>query len=87
MAKNYWEYENPLVIETTKNVLRYFPQAGKLQVSLPSWTNDKGEEQPGKTVTLDVESLQLSEDREKAIDILQSVLAELEAEEKGEQSA
>jgi len=55
---NYWEHETPKVVDTGKNVLRYFPEAGKLQISMPYWTNDAGEERPGKTVTLDLTAVQ-----------------------------
>jgi len=76
----YWHEEQPEVLETEKNVLRWFPRAGKLQVALPYWFDTQGMKHPGKTVTLDVEALQLSQDRERAVGILQEVLADLDAE-------
>ena len=57
MANNYWEQETPVEVDTGKNILRYFKQAGKLQVSMPYWTNDAGEKRQGKTVTLDIAAL------------------------------
>ncbi len=81
MAGRYWEEETPVVVETAKNVLRWFPRAGKLQISLPNWTDKEGSEKPGKTVTLDVEALQVSEDRERAAEMLRGVLSDLEGEE------
>lgn len=50
----WWENETPQTIETDKNVMRYYPQAEKLQVSRPNWTDDYGESKPGKTVVLDL---------------------------------
>lgn len=62
MANNYWEKETPETATTTKNILRYFPEAGKLQISMPSWKNEAGEEKTGKTVTLDITALKTSPD-------------------------
>lgn len=53
----YWEKEEPKVARSAANVLRWYEQADKLQVSQPDWTNDKGEECHGKTVTLDLTAL------------------------------
>ena len=68
----YWENERPQTATTTKNVLTYNPQAGKLHVSRPAWTNDEGEEKPGKTVVLDVAALHACA---PALAILKDVLA------------
>lgn len=53
----YWNNEIPVEFDTGKNVLRYFKQAGKLQICMPYWTDNHGEQKPGKTVTLDVFAL------------------------------
>jgi hypothetical protein len=53
----YWECEVPTVADTGKNILRYFKDAGKLQVSMPNWTDANGETKPGKAVTLDLAAL------------------------------
>lgn len=53
----YWENENPIEVKTSKNILRYFKQAGKLQISNPDWEDDSGNVKRGKTVTLDIFSL------------------------------
>ena len=71
MANNYWEHETPVVVDTGKNVLRYFDQAGKLQVSMPYWTNDAGEQRPGKTVTMDVAALLMSPD---ALEVVRKII-------------
>ena len=53
----YWNAEEPEYAETCKNVIRYFQAAKKLQISNPYWTNDAGEQMPGKTVALDLKAL------------------------------
>ena len=59
MASNrYWERETPLVCETTKNTLRWFSEAGRLQVSAALWEDKTtGEQRPGKMVSLNVTAL------------------------------
>ena len=54
---SYWDDEKPVVADTGKNELEYFPQAGKLTISRPSWTDGHGEVRRGKTVTLDLEAV------------------------------
>jgi len=73
---NYWEAEKPQTADTGRNVLRWFQKAGKLQVALPPWTDKKdGQQKPGKSVTLDLEAVQLNPG---AADILRQVVAEME---------
>ena len=57
MKNNYWENETPVEVDTGKNILKYFKQAGKLQISMPYWEDDAGERRQGKTVTLDLTAL------------------------------
>lgn len=59
MASNrYWERETPLICETSKNSLRWFPEAGRLQVSAAPWEDKTtGEQRPGKMVSLNVTAL------------------------------
>lgn len=58
MANRYWEHETPLICETTKNSLRWFPEAGRLQVSAAPWEDrTTGEQRPGKMVSLNVTAL------------------------------
>lgn len=54
----YWEHEAPQIKSTGKNVLRYYEQAGKLQVALPDYYNYKGEQRPGKLGALDLDALE-----------------------------
>ena len=73
MRQPWWLDEEPQTIKTDKNVLRWYPNAGKLQVSRPDWTDDSGAAKPGKTVTLDIEGLRLSGDAQAAAAILRSI--------------
>ena len=58
MASRYWERETPLVCETTKNSLRWFSEAGRLQISAAPWEDKTtGEQRPGKMVSLNVTAL------------------------------
>lgn len=54
---SYWDDEKPVVADTGKNVMELYQNAGKLAISRPSWTDDKGEVRRGKTVTLDLEAV------------------------------
>ncbi len=64
--KYYWEKETPETVASEKNVLRYYRQAGRLQVGRPSWTDKDGKEKHGKTVTLDIEALEVLEPEKRA---------------------
>ena len=52
----YWENEQSTTATTHSNIIRYFPNAGKLQISRPYWSDASGAQHPGKTVTLDIEA-------------------------------
>jgi hypothetical protein len=56
MSKEYWE-EEPIIVDTGRNILRLFKTAQLLQVSRPNWIGRKGEVFAGLTVTLDVKAL------------------------------
>lgn len=54
----YWRTECPEVLTTAKNVIRYYPTACKLKVSLPNYFNRrKGETFEGKGVGLSLDAL------------------------------
>ena len=58
MSNKYWLNETPLVCESPKNSLRWFPQAGRLQISAAPWEDRAtGEQRPGKMVSLNVTAL------------------------------
>lgn len=67
---NYWENETPTIIKTDKNVLRFYKDAEKLQVSVPDWDCD-GVMRQGRTVTLDVKSLRQNAD---ALHVLNEII-------------
>lgn len=60
-GKPYWETERAREADAGRVRFRYFEDAGKLQV-VQLWRDEAGELHPGKTVTVDVESLALSEE-------------------------
>ncbi|TDA70640.1 MAG: hypothetical protein D9V47_00060 [Clostridia bacterium] len=55
----YWEREKPQEAQTDRIALSYYPQAGKLQISLLWPDRETGEKRRGRTVTLDQEDLAL----------------------------
>ena len=69
----WWTKEEPQVVRTRKNVLRWYPQAGKLQVSRPDWVDDDGETKTGKTTTIDVRALCDDEAAHSAKVLLQEI--------------
>lgn len=71
---SFWETETPVKATTGKNELEYFPQAGKLTISRPSWTDDKGETRRGKTVVLDLTAVKASPE---AVQIIKTVAESL----------
>ncbi|AOQ23849.1 hypothetical protein MTAT_04820 [Moorella thermoacetica] len=76
----YWETEQPIEVASKKNKLRWFPQAGQLQVSRPDWTDENGQVKPGKTVTLDVKALSEGADRETALEVFEAIVKMIEAD-------
>ncbi len=62
----YWERETPEIITSERNILRYYSEAGKLQVGRPSWKDKDRKEKHGKTVTIDIEALEVLGPEEKA---------------------
>lgn len=76
MASNrYWEHETPMICETTKNTLRWFPQAGRLQIAAAPWEDRAtGEQRPGKMVSLNVTALARNSEAVRILnDILESI--------------
>ena len=52
--ENFWETEKPMTADTGRNIIEFFPDAGKLSISKPNWTDKEGNEKRGKTVLLDI---------------------------------
>lgn len=76
MEQSYWETEEPMEVDTGKNILRYFPEARKLHISKLGWTDKKtGEHKMGKTVALDLDAVASTP---AAISILKQVVKSLE---------
>lgn len=71
---NYWEQETPLEVDTGKNILKYFQQARKLQISMPYWTDDDGNKRQGKTVTLNLSALS---ETQEAVHLLEKVIEDI----------
>ena len=75
MEQSYWETENPVEVDTGKNVLRYFPEARKLHISKNGWTDKRtGEHKMGKTVALDLEAIASTP---AAVSLLETVVKNL----------
>jgi len=72
--RDYWKSNPDIEADTGKNVLRYYREAGKLQVCMPNWTNDAGEEKQGKTVGVDLDALA---ECPEAVELLKKVLADI----------
>ena len=70
----YWLIESPEVLETAKNVIRYYPKHGKLAVHLPDYCTRDCQTHIGKGVGLNLDALQDEPDAlHRLIEILQQV--------------
>lgn len=52
-SPTYWLEETPVLVRTKHNVIRWYKQAGKLQICLPDYKASYGI-RPGKTVSLHI---------------------------------
>ena len=59
---HFWELEEPEVMQTGKNTIRYYPKAQRLVVHLPDYYNFKGEVRIGKGVGINLTALAESPD-------------------------
>ncbi len=57
LRNEWWQNEDPTVLASRTNVLRWYPKAGKLQCARPDFLDGNGETRPGKTVTVDIAAL------------------------------
>jgi len=69
----YWETETPIISATDRNLIRYFKNAGRLQVAAVYKNKKTGELKQGKTATLDVEDMAANPE---ALDLLQQIIAD-----------
>ncbi len=58
MSKKYWEEETPMVLDTKRNEVRFYPEFGKVQVFPKVWNAKRG---IGHGATLDIELLSREE--------------------------
>jgi len=72
--KKYWDNPPDKMIDTGKNILKYYGSAGKLQISMPTWTDKEGNEKQGKTLSLNLDALR---ETDGAVELLQNILAEI----------
>lgn len=54
---NYWENTEPEEVTTGKNVFRFYPEAERLQVSMPDFKKADGIRRNGKTIGVDLSAL------------------------------
>jgi hypothetical protein len=80
--KKYWQKEQPIMIKTSRNTLRWFKNAEKLHVALPEYQDGQGELKPGKTVVLDIRALLEADktDKGKTKELLSEILSEIGCE-------
>lgn len=71
----YWLIESPEVLETAKNVIRYYPKHGKLAVHLPDYCTRDCKTHIGKGVGLNLDALQ---DEPEVLHRLIAILQEIE---------
>lgn len=71
MVQKYWENEKPETKQTERNLLKYYKEAGKLQIALLYPDKETNELKQGKTVTLDSEDLAINQ---TALDMLQAFI-------------
>ena len=69
----YWESESPIEARSKSNVLRFYKNAGFLQVSRPDYQTEAGETRPGKSVALNLNALRDSPDKENVREILREI--------------
>jgi hypothetical protein len=71
MSGKYWETEKPQMIQTPRNLVKYYKEAGRLQVSILYKDSQTGEPRQGKTATLDAEDCAINPE---ILDILQKFI-------------
>lgn len=71
--KDYWKGAPDIEVDTGKNVLRYYADARKLQVCMPYWTDNDGNQKQGKTVAINLDALA---DSAGAVQLLEKVIAD-----------
>jgi len=74
----FWELEDPKILESSKNGLRWYAQARKLQVVTAPWVTETGE-QKYRTVTLSVNFFKRTDElREQLKALLLEIVRDLD---------
>ena len=60
MANKYWERETPQTAQSEHNIIKYFKEAGRLQVAGLFVDRETNEPRQGKTATLSAEDCALN---------------------------
>ena len=79
---HFYEHESPVVVEDEGGVFEYYPEAKRLALAHPPWFDSQGQKCRGKTVSLPI--ARFGEQAEPLIELLNTVIAELERNEKNE---
>lgn len=77
MANKYWETETPVVMDTEKNEVRFFMEAGKVQVYPKVASAARG---IGKGATIDLAAMEVDELNELQELIGKAIAQQLEME-------
>jgi len=73
--EKWFENEQPVTIETKSGVIRFYPQAKRLQISRPDYFNAEGERLIGKTVTISLQSFADSGKVDELANMFETVVA------------
>lgn len=68
----YWEDEDPVEVNTGRNIIRWYRGAERLQICGQNWLDGDGNEQRGKTVTLNIAAVRTTPE---ALDIFKQIIA------------
>ena len=66
----YWKNSLDVEADTGKNILRYYAEAQRLQVCMPYWTDDSGNQKQGKTVAINIAALL---ETQEAVQLIKSI--------------
>jgi len=73
--KNYYEDIPTTVIDTGRNILRYYKNYERLQISNPDWTDRQtGETKRGKTLSINLNAVR---ETPEALELLQQIIKDI----------
>jgi len=70
----YWVEKPDAELNTDKNILRYWKEAARLQISMPYWSDNNGNQKPGKTVTISLDALR---ETDGGLELLETIIADI----------